>query len=385
MSDELPFHIQGEIMMRLPVKSLIQFRSVSKAWKSLIDSSEFVAAQSVLDTQPHHLFVWYKDPRGEIKYVSFVDDDSFPQQRFVPTLPLSVKLPRIVGSSHGLLCLDGYHWDPETSEINFKKRLAVVCNPSTRKSISFVLPDILHVRHEMILAFGVCPVSIDPKIIQITQLPSWMDKKTEINNLWKVEVYSFRSGKWKSLSTNLPRKSIRIRQPQVVIDRHIYWCASCLDSGIRTHNVIMSFDITDESFKVIHLPDNLASHPSSWATMSKWLSISKLGESLVMLEHDLNTEGQVCCEVWKMENGVQISFTKLYTINAPKESIKAVGFRKSGGPIIEVNDDISEPTELVVYEPNSGHRDDPIRGYSFNVNSYMETLLMFGRSDCSSY
>ncbi|CAH1435493.1 unnamed protein product [Lactuca virosa] len=379
MSDELPFHIQGEIIMRLPVKSLIQFRSVSKAWKSLIDSAEFVAAQSVLHTHPHHLFVWYKDPRGEVKYVSFVDDDSFPQQRFVPTLPLSVKLPRIVGSSHGLLCLDGYHWDPETSKINFKKRLAVVCNPSIRKSIAFVVPDILYARQEIVLAFGVCPVTIDPKIIQITQLPSWMDKKTEISNLWKVEVYSFSSGKWKSLSTNLPSNSIRIRQPQVVIDRYIYWCSSCIDSGLRTHNLIMSFDMTDESFKVVDIPDSLASHPFAR------LSISKLGESLVMLEYNINTEEQVRCDVWMMENGVQVSFTKLYTIKGQRGSIKAVGFRKTGGPIMEVDDYLSEPTQLVVYEPNSGHCNDPIRGYSFNVNSYMETLLMFGRSDCSSY
>ncbi|GJW06937.1 putative pentatricopeptide repeat-containing protein [Tanacetum coccineum] len=32
MSDNIPFYIQLEIMKRLPVKSLIQFRSVSKQW-----------------------------------------------------------------------------------------------------------------------------------------------------------------------------------------------------------------------------------------------------------------------------------------------------------------------------------------------------------------
>ncbi|KAL4578971.1 hypothetical protein LXL04_015106 [Taraxacum kok-saghyz] len=370
MSDELPFHMQGEILKWLPVKSLIQFRSVSKTWKSLIDSSEFIAAHSLCQTHPHHLFVWYKDPRGEVKYVSFVDDESFPQQTFVPTLPISVKLPRIVGSSRGLLCFDGYLREPETSQINFKKRLAVLCNPSIKKSIAVPVPDMLYS-----LGFGVCPLTGNPKIVQITQLPSWIDKKREINgSLWKVKVFTLNSGKWRSLSSNLPSNSIRIRQPQIVIDRVIYWCA--IDTALQSRNIIVSFDISDETFKAVDLPDSLASHNSAR------LSISKVRESLVILEYDINIDEQGCCNVWMMEDGVQRSLTKLYTINAPNESMKVVGFRKSGGPIMEVNNDVSEPTQLVVYEPNSEHCDDLFSGYSFNMNSYMETLLLHDRSDC---
>ncbi|GKD48255.1 zinc finger, CCHC-type containing protein [Tanacetum coccineum] len=36
MSDVIPFDIQSEIMKRLPVKSLLQFRSVSKQWKKSV-------------------------------------------------------------------------------------------------------------------------------------------------------------------------------------------------------------------------------------------------------------------------------------------------------------------------------------------------------------
>ncbi|GJY02804.1 phospholipase-like protein [Tanacetum coccineum] len=39
--DYIPFEMQIEIMNRLPVKSLLQFRTVSKSWKSCIDSSTF--------------------------------------------------------------------------------------------------------------------------------------------------------------------------------------------------------------------------------------------------------------------------------------------------------------------------------------------------------
>ncbi|GJU27955.1 putative F-box domain-containing protein [Tanacetum coccineum] len=60
MSDVIPFDIQSEIMKRLPVKSLIQFRSVSKQWKSFIDSPKFIKNYHVNHTNPqHHLLVKY--------------------------------------------------------------------------------------------------------------------------------------------------------------------------------------------------------------------------------------------------------------------------------------------------------------------------------------
>ncbi|KAM0045019.1 putative F-box domain-containing protein [Helianthus debilis subsp. tardiflorus] len=58
MSADIPFEIQEEIIKRVvPVKSLIQFRSVSKQWKSLIDSSEFITRHSLHPAKPHHLLL----------------------------------------------------------------------------------------------------------------------------------------------------------------------------------------------------------------------------------------------------------------------------------------------------------------------------------------
>ncbi|CAI9284933.1 unnamed protein product [Lactuca saligna] len=183
MFDELPFHIQEEILKTLPIKSLIQFRSVSKAWKSLIDSSEFIAAHSVSHTQPQHLFVSYTDEQVP-KYVSFVDDDSFPQHRFVPSLPLSIRDPRIVGSSYGLLCFQG------DSPSIYRRMIAVVLNPSIRKSIAIALPDMLYTNHLIVLGFGVCPVTIDTKIIQITQLRWGVNGKAKLATFGKLRFIS---------------------------------------------------------------------------------------------------------------------------------------------------------------------------------------------------
>ncbi|KAL7615290.1 hypothetical protein Lser_V15G05112 [Lactuca serriola] len=385
MFDELPFHIQEAILKRFPIKSLIQFRSVSKAWKSLIDSSEFIAAHKVSHTQPQHLFVSYTDEQVP-KYVSFVDDDSFPQHRFVPSLPLSIRDPQIVGSSYGLLCFKGCPFYGSS----YRNRIAVLLNPSVRKSIAIALPDMLYTNHLMVLGFGVCPVTIDTKIIQITQLHwSWGNElKSEIGNFWEVKVYKQSSGKFTSLSGNLPSISIHIMGPQVVIGKSIYWCAvdcTTVDTVFKTGNLIMSFDITNEKFEVVDLPERMAIITFSL------LSVSKLRESLVILEYNKcgyndTIEEQVCCTVWMVERGVERSFTKLFSIKAPGDLMTAVGFRMRGGPIMGVQDYAFESTEeLVVYEPNSELSNHLISGYRFTVNSYIETLVLVGSSDCSSY
>ncbi|XP_071728413.1 uncharacterized protein [Rutidosis leptorrhynchoides] len=96
MPHYIPFHVQEDIIKMLPVKSLLRCRSVSKSWKSLIDSSEFVAHTLTRQTnQQHHFMLWYEDvvDIDEIRYVSVVDDDvTFTQQKYVPDLPLSITL-----------------------------------------------------------------------------------------------------------------------------------------------------------------------------------------------------------------------------------------------------------------------------------------------------
>ncbi|CAH1447901.1 unnamed protein product [Lactuca virosa] len=323
-------------MKRLPVKSLVQFRCVSKAWKSLIDSSEFIAAHSLFrHNQQQHLLISYQDPIDKENYVCYIDDDTFPQHRPLPTLPL------------------------------YTTKMVVLWNPSIRISIVVI------VLNNDIVGFGVCPVTNDPKIVSITQ--SSDDPNIGTGYRCKVMVYTLSTGKWRSLSNNLPTESIQDPRSLVVTDMFIYWHVGL------TRNMIMSFDVTNEKFEVIELPDSLAiRHPMR-------MYCSKLCESLAMLHYREDT-----CTVWMMEHGAQRAFTKLFTIKTPDDFI--VGLRKSGVPILQVTDDdpddINARYKLAVYEPNSEHNNVfEICGTTswFNLNSYVETLLLLGRSDCNSY
>ncbi|GKA18730.1 putative F-box domain-containing protein [Tanacetum coccineum] len=177
MSDNIPFDLQVEIIKRLPAKSLIQFRSVSKQWKSLIDSSKFIA--NYHRTQPqHHLLVSYIDQenKSDRKYVTIAGDDTFPQQKFSPTVPESVKQLNqpIIFSSQGLLCLYDVFAAPDDSGT----KTAVIWNPTIRNSVTIALPNFSKLYYRTVIGFGVCLDTCDPKLVKVTFHPNLSGKDT---------------------------------------------------------------------------------------------------------------------------------------------------------------------------------------------------------------
>ncbi|GJT23895.1 putative F-box domain-containing protein [Tanacetum coccineum] len=374
MSRNIPFEMQVEIMKRLPIRSLIQFRSVSKSWKCLIDSSEFIGDYHVSRDTMHHLLVSYTD--YEQKYVSVVDDDNtFPEHKFpliVPTSIAQLSKPTIVGSSRGLLCLYGYDGKLSYS----KSKMAVVWNPTIRKSVDIVVPNVLDsLPYETLVGFGVCPKTNDPILVRVTCICAPWKIDTISSIPWQVHVFTLSSGVWRSPSINLPRKSIAFTWNQVYLDGFIYWCAfdrSHVGGKFQRYDLIMSFDMISEEFTEVYLPDCLAKDSDIV------LSISKLKESLVVLEYNFKVERRVY-GVWMMEDGAEKLFTKLFTIDIPYASIQDVhGFSKSGKAIIEVRIDRNQRA-LFVYEPVFKHMGSiGISGklFSFLTSSYMETLLL---------
>ncbi|XP_071698172.1 F-box/kelch-repeat protein At3g06240-like [Rutidosis leptorrhynchoides] len=340
-------------MKRLDVKSLLRFRSVSKAWKSLIDSPNFVAIYGIDHIRMHRILVPYlKAPTSA--YMSFVDhDDTFLfDQTNVHVLPREHNMcsVRILGSSHGLFCLECTYINRNNTE-----GMYLIWNPSIRKSVRIVFPTNSFSR----VYFGVCPFTLDPKLVKIT-----------IGSLkWLVEIYTLSSGSWRKIYNNLPRGTIEIcwYTAIVVTNRIIYWDAT--DSAVAASRYIVSFDLTSEEFKLTEIPNFIAHHK---------YDISKLKHSLVFLKYS-ETE-KVVCEVWMMmNNGVSKTFTKLYNI-APSNLLPhgVMGFTKRGTPIIKMRHDC-EPDGLYVFEPTSERVtkiDLDRAGNYFKFYNYYETLLL---------
>ncbi|KAJ9542392.1 hypothetical protein OSB04_028898 [Centaurea solstitialis] len=156
MSTCLPFDIQVEIMKRLPVQSLILFRSVCKAWDSLIKTKEVESVSSVDDekkTQDRESLSFVDDEKetDDQESVSSVDDEKETEDReSVSSIDDEEETEErriccggtsIIGGSHGLLCLSDHLGDPnDTAET----QTAVVWNPAIRKSVAVDVPNMLY-------------------------------------------------------------------------------------------------------------------------------------------------------------------------------------------------------------------------------------------------
>ncbi|KAF5779542.1 putative F-box domain-containing protein [Helianthus annuus] len=381
MSDNIPFELQQLIINKLPVEPLIRFRSVCKAWKSLIDSPDFIL-NHIKQQQQQHLLVRYQDVLNlELKYVSIADNDddtdTFPKHKVFVTLPqLVVNMGNhytTVDSSHGLFCL--------FSKTVFSKtdRKAVIWNPSIRKAVDVLLPDMADDEIEWyrtVLGFGVCRETKDPKIVQI-KIDTDIDMEDAVP--WQVEVFTLSTGVWRSAySGNVPSKFVRFSTgEQVVVGGVVYWLASGLasdrvDGGHGCDNLIVSFDLTSEEVGEVKLPGRLAhTHVT--------LSLFKLRESLVVIEGGLE-DYKLVYHVWRMEDGVPKLFEKLFTIggHSPDGSMVSVrGFRMTGEALVDLRAHPGFVRTLAAYEPYSNSiKNLGISERHISVYSYTETLLL---------
>ncbi|GKC70199.1 retrovirus-related pol polyprotein from transposon TNT 1-94, partial [Tanacetum coccineum] len=244
MSDHIPFEIQIEIIKKVSdVKSLVRFMSVSKPWKSFIDSSEFIKGYDARNTQPHSHILSYKIDNflDDAKYICLVDDETFKvqQQEFAPFVvsPLLKQywIYNVVGACHGLLCLYGFHK-------GYKEWVLLIWNPSIGKSFGIAASRTYNKtdNYWTDYGFGVCPVTKDPTLVKFRQTH---------NKPWHVEVSTLSSRVWNVIpSSNLPHQSIILdAKTQVVIDRFIYWGVyeeTFVDDGEYTTNpMVVSFDL----------------------------------------------------------------------------------------------------------------------------------------------
>nr|XP_043632945.1 putative F-box protein At1g47790 [Erigeron canadensis] len=364
MADNIPFEIQIEIVKRLPVKSVAIFRSISKACKSMIDSPLFIANYTNFH-QHHRLLIRYEFvntfPEKEIKYVSIVDNDTFSQHEFdkVCNVPVSFKLLNklyLVSTSQGLLCFSGI-----SQEDGCDEETAVIWNPKLGKSIAVDVPCIFAA-----LGFGVRPDNFDPMIVMVGN----------VAHPKPVMLFTLSSRVWRVPCGNLPPKYIYFPKvsPVATDNRCIYWKA------FKWHiNLVVSFDMVSENFMEINLP-----HSVAHGTYHDF-SVSKIKESLALLEYSDDAEKRVC-GVWMMvEDCVSKSFTKLFTVNTPSFETKVLGFSKNDQPIMEkVIAKSGVASSLVVYQPCTRAIENVWiigRRGSFFVSSYTATLLLLDELD----
>ncbi|KAL1201853.1 F-box/LRR-repeat/kelch-repeat protein [Cardamine amara subsp. amara] len=238
--ESLHHDVVEHILERLAVKSLMRFKSVSKQWKSTIESTSFQKRQKELREQSG-------DP--DVLMVSVRPYDAkYPVVESLRTLELgsssSVKIPTSWentlyyvshGSLDGLVCV----YDAT--------KPCIVVNPATGWSRPLPLcqlqENISSGSYE--LKYSQFMLGFGKDKFTGTYKPVWLYNSSEISveNATTCEVFDFTTNAWRFVTPAAPYSVVGGRP--VYIDGSLHWFTECEETKI------LSFDLHTEAFQVI--------------------------------------------------------------------------------------------------------------------------------------
>ncbi|KAJ9174392.1 hypothetical protein P3X46_013039 [Hevea brasiliensis] len=376
MSDHLPQELLAENLSRLPVKSLLKCRCVSKTWSSLITDPSFIA-QHLKKTAARNSgllffrystreFVWpFKE---NVRYLLY-PDESFPANP-VEELDCPFKgikrLANIVGSCNGVFCLSYDVYGKYTER-------ASLWNPSVRKIVNIPCPIFTFTSYGPYipsLGFGFDSTTDDYKLVRIVCSHF---NYGEIRPF--VEIYSLRSRGWRKVDNNL-QYVITARSTSAFLNGACHWVATKRGYGHGVCDAIVSFSLGEEVFGEMEVPDCLVKK-------YQFVDVAVFDGSL-LLAASFKFSGESCFTVWMMkEYGVPGSWTKLFDIPDFESHLKwirkLVAFRQSGKVLLA-----KLFGQLVFYDPKTEEIfDTKIRGnaLSFYLDTFVESLVLLNEAN----
>ncbi|CAH8345822.1 unnamed protein product [Eruca vesicaria subsp. sativa] len=236
----LPHDVVELILERLPVKSLLRLKSVSKTWKLTIETRRFQERQLIHSSQardPDILFVHFDDHGLKTDARRLVVGSSVVYTVCFPTLCNSV-CPCICD---GLVCFYNYY-DPSVS--------VVVANPATRWHQSLPRARIQNLLVDRIIkkifAFSYNKLGFGKDKLRGTYKPVFLYNSSELglDNITTCEVFDFSTNVWRYVHPASPYRIIAENDP-VYLDGSLYWLTQCEETKV------LSFDLHTETFQVI--------------------------------------------------------------------------------------------------------------------------------------
>ncbi|XP_059439110.1 F-box/kelch-repeat protein At3g23880-like [Corylus avellana] len=360
MANELPEELVTEILLCLPVVSLLRFKCVCKSWYALITHQNFIREHLLHNKNSNTLLFLWQTTRDTV-----VSTLSYETLQVSLTQPLRLPFTEVrnfVGSCDGLVCLSDYNalnvfiWNPATKETK------VVPNSSlSRFSNDY--------RIKSGIGFGFDAKTSDYKIIKFFSLFDPNESYYYEGNAPRYrlsEVYSLSSDSWRKVDSRPDLINVR------AIDTYTNGMASweaCFD----VWKGVLSFDMSGEVFLKTPLPvdvDDVLNSPG-------WKNFFVLNESIAMAFWSGDKELlEMCCDIWLLlDVGVKDSWTRLFTIGPITGIERPLTW---GGPLRFWKNDAMFCTtnyRFALYNPFTKERTNlPIPSYSCSV-TYMETLI----------
>ncbi|KAL8522263.1 hypothetical protein ACS0TY_012411 [Phlomoides rotata] len=298
--DQLPYETLIDILSRLPITSLIHFTLLSRSSNSLSHDPHLVNMHLARSSTPCLIFHSDYPIQNQLHFLHLSDL----KVRKINT-PFPISEFTIIGSSNGLLCVINTLFP---SSIFFY-------NPFTRFH-SEIPKNFNFQKHIIVYGFGFHPATNDYKVIKIAYYSALSlhpiakhFRGFETNShsrVSEVEIYSSRSNTWKNRGV-VPYRLEKYSSPGVLVDGRLHWVSRLGRFNDRVERTIVSFDLADDSFRMIKNPD------SSSRGFGRWV-----GCCLASLDGYLCgvvPRGNGSFDVWMMkEYGVNESWVKEYSV-----------------------------------------------------------------------
>ena len=338
LSQRLPDDIVFDLLTRVPVKSLIRFRCVSKSWYSstanpIFITAHFNQAQS-LSNNNHNGYLLYESASRELCSVICNSDYTLTH---ISSFEIPFSGVKFVGFCNGIFCLHKcsnnvlYLWNPSIRKFKMLNTTRL-CVPAASENVTIGLA--YHSHNNDFKILRIKSYKVQPPV---------------------AEVYSLSTDSWRWVE--IPFDSLYECGPDrlfgYVISSPCLFLHGALHSIAKTphHDFILAFDVNDEIFREIMLPQNyldgVESHFERLVVFKGSLALFAYGDAL----DEWGYEPQVSF-FWVMrEYGVIESWTTLPVKVCYVE--RFCGCTNNGGLLIETLDDF-----LKAFDPETLNKND---------------------------
>ncbi|RDX79670.1 putative F-box protein, partial [Mucuna pruriens] len=279
----IPLDVVMNILKRLPVKSLIRLKCVSKEWLKVLDGNHYFTQEHLRHSAHNNAFLLLQRIPRQPRPLPFSSCLIAPDATLVHPLFTHIAA-KIVASCNGLLCLRD------------KTHLSLF-NPATRQ-IKHLPPTTLFGFHYV--GFGFSPASNDYKIVRISMCVfDQLDQVLILDDVRvdRAQVYSLATGSWREIdAVNL--RPLCLVSSSVSTAGTIFWLATMASDSDADSEFVVSFDIGRESFALLNGPPL---PPSPTLPYSNVLAVCN--DKLAMFRHYIIGIFESCCfDLWVLED-----------------------------------------------------------------------------------
>jgi hypothetical protein len=395
--DFLPDEIVTQILIRLPIKSIITSICVCKTWKSIIQNPTFISTHLHHSSTTNHLLLFSISSGSEQIYALHNDDDNdFTEHtRFdflVDSFTINPKF-RLVATCNGLVCFSDDPLRYTNYDYNYDYPRFYLWNPCVRKYVKLPYPNFTFGNSYESIGFGFDRKTNDYKVVRMGSLRDDPDCGKDRP---MVEVYTLSTGEWRMVTPVLsPICVLNGNETPAFVNGALHWIGYTREYDYRTAFVngallwirhrrngygdyklrffVLVFDLGDEVFREIPLPqlrDYDAEDDDS--------ELSAVYGNSIALFHSSFFRGFL--DIWVMkEYGVASSWTKVlaFTEHNPGHSPLALGFRRNSQLVLQVQD-----LKLISLDLGNQNMKDLVNqnGKHSFVGSYVESLVLLDKA-----